>query len=77
VQDDSWNQCNLLIHSGAGLDCTFGTGSRKEGYHGETGVSRGLDVTRKRQETMRFAVLTATMKNDKIGGLSYLFLEGK
>jgi hypothetical protein len=40
-------------------------------------VSRDLDVNRKRHETMRFTVVTAAMKNDKIGGLSKLFLEGK
>jgi len=68
---------NLLIHSCVGLDCTFDTGSGKEGYRAETGVSRGLDVNRKRQETTRFTVVTAAMKNDKIGSPSNLFLEGK
>ena len=68
---------NRLIHSCVALDCTFDTGSGKEGYRAETRVSLGPDVNRKRPETTRFTVVTAAMENDKIGGLSNLFLEGK
>ena len=58
---------NLLIHSSVGLDCTFDTLSGKERYHGETGVSLGIDVDFKRQETMRFTVLSASLKDYKVG----------
>ena len=52
---------NLLITSSADVRCTFsGSGGSEQWYMGSTGVSVGADLSWKTEETISFAVVSAT-----------------
>lgn len=52
---------NLFIHSSVATRCVFThAGGGEERYVGESGIGLGIDVNWHRDETVRFAVISAT-----------------
>lgn len=51
---------NLIIRSTADVVCEFDNAGTIEKYKGETGIGLGLDLSLKTEETMHFAVFTAS-----------------
>lgn len=54
------SRVNLLIRSTADVECTYENGGVTEGYHGETGIALGLDLSFRTNEKMIFTVFAAT-----------------
>lgn len=54
------SRLNLIVYSSITLDCVFKTPEGEEGYQGKTGIGLGLDLNWKRQETINFAVISAS-----------------
>lgn len=54
------SRVNLLIRSTADVDCTFNNNGTVERYVGETGIGLGLDLSFRKNEVMRFAVIAAS-----------------
>jgi len=54
------SRVNLLIRSTADVSCTFNNQGTLERYRGETGIALGLDLSFKDNESMAFAVITAS-----------------
>ena len=59
---------NLIIHSTAGVRCTFkGSRNSEQWSVGKTGVGLGVDLSWKKEEKINFAVVSATHKFEPEG----------
>lgn len=54
------SRVNLLIRSTADVKCTFNNNGTVERYVGDTGIGLGLDLSFRKNEVMRFAVIAAS-----------------
>ncbi len=54
------SRVNLLVRSTADVSCTFNNQGTLERYQGETGIALGLDLSFKSNESMAFAVISAS-----------------